>query len=105
MGIDFIFPEFLVQCYILKCSETDDTIAVQATRLKDQAAKITELQHRVLEMTAREDSLKSQVELAKQHAQQVGLEFLKLGRYLSYLMLTSVVCCVIFSFVFISLLS
>ena len=60
--------------FVFNCSETDDTIAVQATRLKDQAAKITELQHKVLEMTAKEDSLKSQVELAKQHAQQVCLK-------------------------------
>ena len=58
--------------------DSDDTIAVQASRLKEQAAKITELQHRLLEITAKEDSLKSQVELAKQHAQQVRVKFFRI---------------------------
>ena len=51
--------------------ETDDTISVQSKRLKDQAATITELQHKMIELTAKEESLQSQVVLAKQHAQQV----------------------------------
>ena len=59
------------EVHFLLLSDSDDTIAVQSSRLREQTAKITELQHRLLEMTAREDSLKSQVELAKQHAQQV----------------------------------
>ena len=61
------------EVHFLLLSDSDDTIAVQSSRLREQTAKITELQHRLLEMTAREDSLKSQVELAKQHAQQVIL--------------------------------
>lgn len=51
--------------------ETDETISVQASRLREQSGKITDLQHKIIELTAREESLQSQVVLAKQHAQQV----------------------------------
>ena len=54
-------------------SDIDETIAAQAARLKEQSQKMTKLQHTIIELTSREESLQEQVKLAKQHAQQVNI--------------------------------